>query len=56
MKEKIKILDLETRPSQETDLQELSVDDLNGVVGAASGLCGRCRAVSCAGCAAVAMS
>ncbi len=46
MKEKIKILDLETRPSQETYLQELSVDDLNGVVGADN--VERCRGV--AGC------
>ena len=33
-KEKIKILDLETRPSKETDLlQLLSQDDLKGVCG-----------------------
>ncbi|NEO80699.1 hypothetical protein [Moorena sp. SIO4G3] len=33
-KEKIKILDLETRPSKETDLlQLLSLDDLKGVCG-----------------------
>ncbi|NEP35783.1 hypothetical protein [Moorena sp. SIO3B2] len=33
MKEKINIKNLETRPSQETDLLKLSVDDLKGVVG-----------------------
>ncbi|NEO35657.1 MAG: hypothetical protein F6J90_04710 [Moorea sp. SIOASIH] len=33
MKEKIKILDLETRPSQETDLLKLSQDDQKKVVG-----------------------
>ncbi len=33
MKEKIKILDLETRPSQETDLLQLSDDELNRVMG-----------------------
>ncbi|NEO35658.1 MAG: hypothetical protein F6J90_04715 [Moorea sp. SIOASIH] len=32
-KEKIKILDLETRPSKETDLRKLSLDDLKGVCG-----------------------
>ena len=33
MKEKIKIQDLETRPSEETDLLLLSQDDLGGIGG-----------------------
>ncbi|NEO93552.1 MAG: hypothetical protein F6K56_26425 [Moorea sp. SIO3G5] len=33
MKEKIKILDLETTPSQETSLQELSLEQQQGVAG-----------------------
>uniref|UniRef100_A0A1D9FV21 Uncharacterized protein n=1 Tax=Moorena producens (strain JHB) TaxID=1454205 RepID=A0A1D9FV21_MOOP1 len=33
MKEKIEILDLETRPSPETDLQELSEEKINNIRG-----------------------